>query len=198
MDLDHTFRMVLIVGGFLVLPIALYHRVKSQATREPLDRRKEGLFILLTLRPVGIITILGVIAYLIDPAYMAWSSWPLPAWVRWIGSGIGAAAGVLFLWSFHTLGKNLTDTVVTRREHTLVTDGPYRWVRHPFYDAVALCIVATSLIAANWFILLSGALAFALIVVRTRTEEEQLLARFGDSYRTYMQRTGRFLPRVSA
>jgi protein-S-isoprenylcysteine O-methyltransferase Ste14 len=63
---------------------------------------------------------------------------------------------------------------------------------------VALCIVATSLIAANWFILLSGALAFALIVVRTRTEEEQLLARFGDSYRTYMQRTGRFLPRVSA
>jgi protein-S-isoprenylcysteine O-methyltransferase Ste14 len=36
----------------------------------------------------------------------------------------------------------------------------------------------------------------ALLVIRTRREEEQLVARFGDSYRDYMNRTGRFLPRV--
>ena len=34
------------------------------------------------------------------------------------------------------------------------------------------------------------------MVVRTRIEEEKLIERFGDEYRTYMQRTGRFLPRV--
>lgn len=192
------FRMVLIAGVVLVLPVGLYHRIKSQSTREPLDRRKEGLFILLTLRPLGMVAIVAVVAYLIDPAYMAWSSWPLALWVRWMGSALGVAAGALLIWSFRALGKNLTDTVVTRTEHTLVTGGPYRWVRHPFYDAAALCIVATSLVAANWFILLSGSLAFTLIVVRTRIEEEQLLARFRDSYRTYMQRTGRFLPRLSA
>jgi protein-S-isoprenylcysteine O-methyltransferase Ste14 len=196
MDLDHFFRMVLIAGVLLVLPVGLYHRVRSQASRERLDRRKEGLFILVTLRPVGMVAILAIVAYLIDPASMTWSSWPLPVWARWMGSAIVTAAGVLIMWSLHALGKNLTDTVVTRREHTLVTSGPYRWVRHPFYDAMALCIVATSLVAANWFVLLSGTLAFALIVVRTRTEEEYLLARFGDSYRTYMQRTGRFVPRL--
>ena len=198
MDPDQTFRMVLIAGFLLVLPVALYHRVRSQATREPLDRRREGLFILLTLRPVGILTMLAIVAYLIDPAYMAWSSWPLPPWVRWTGAGIGAAAGALLIWSFHTLGRNLTDTVVTRREHTLVTRGPYRWVRHPFYDSVALWIIASSLLAANWFILLTGSLALALIVVRTRIEEEHLAARFGDAYRMYVRRTGRFLPRLSS
>jgi hypothetical protein len=93
MELDHTFQMVPIAGVLLVLPIALYHRVRSQATREPLDRRKEGLFILLTLRPVGIVTMLAVIAYLIDPSYRAWSSWPLPAWVRWMGSGDRSGRG---------------------------------------------------------------------------------------------------------
>jgi protein-S-isoprenylcysteine O-methyltransferase Ste14 len=36
-----------------------------------------------------------------------------------------------------------------------------------------------------------------LIVIRTRTEEDKLLTRFGDSYRTYMMQTGRFLPHVS-
>jgi protein-S-isoprenylcysteine O-methyltransferase Ste14 len=95
----------------------------------------------------------------------------------------------------HSLGKNLTDTVVTRREHTLVTHGPYAFVRHPFYDAVALSVLANSLVAANWFIFLTGGMAFALIIARTRKEEERLLARFGDAYRAYMERTGRFLPR---
>ena len=37
---------------------------------------------------------------------------------------------------------------------------------------------------------------FGLMVVRTRTEEENLVARFGDSYRAYMKRTGRFLPGI--
>ena len=111
---------------------------------------------------------------------------------------MGVVAGVLIVWTFHTLGKNLTDTVVTRKEHNLVTNGPYRWVRHPFYDAMALAILANALVAANWFLLLSGGLALALIFVRTRTEEEQLLARFDESYRAYMKRTGRFFPRLGA
>jgi len=37
-----------------------------------------------------------------------------------------------------------------------------------------------------------------LLVVRTRTEEEKLVARFGDAYRAYMMQTGRFVPRRRA
>jgi protein-S-isoprenylcysteine O-methyltransferase Ste14 len=89
----------------------------------------------------------------------------------------------------------LTDTVVTRRDHTLVTTGPYRWVRHPFYVAGVVGVVGVSLILANWFLLLVGGLAMALLVVRTAKEEELLLARFGEDYRRYAERTGRFFPR---
>jgi protein-S-isoprenylcysteine O-methyltransferase Ste14 len=72
--------------------------------------------------------------------------------------------------------------------------GPYRWVRHPFYDCAALLVVAGSLTAANWFLFVNGIVVFSLLVIRTRTEEENLVARFGDSYRAYRERTGRFLP----
>ena len=198
MNHDQTFRTVLIVGSVIVFPIVAYHRLKSQATGEKLDRRQEGLFIRLTLRPVGVATMLGLIAYLVNPSWMAWSSLTLPVWLRWTGVGVGVIAGGLLTWTLRNLGKNLTDTVVTRREHTLVTGGPYRWVRHPFYDSVALCVLANSLAAANWFLFLTGGLAFVLMIVRTRTEEEKLLARFGDSYRVYMDRTGRFLPKIGA
>ncbi len=109
--------------------------------------------------------------------------------------GVGVAGGGLLIWAFVNLGPNLTDTVVTRQEHSLVTTGPYRWVRHPFYDSVALCILAFSLAAANWFIFLTGGLAVLLIVARTGKEEAELLARFGETCQKCVDLTGRFVPK---
>jgi len=195
---DGAFRLILIVGFLTIVLITLYHRLKSWASSEKLDRAQEGLFILATLRPVGLMLWLGVIAYMVNPAWMAWSSVPLPAWLRWTGVAMGVFAGALLTWTLRNLGTNLTDTVVTRRAHTLVTRGPYRWVRHPFYDSMVLLILAISLIAANWFLLLSGCVVVLLLIVRTRTEEEKLLARFGDGYRAYVLQTGRFLPKIGA
>jgi len=196
MNQDQTFRFVLIVGALIVQPLMLYHRLRSQATGEALDRWQEGRFVLFTLRPVLIAAWLGLIAYMMNPGWMAWSSVSLPAWLRWAGVGLGAVAAALLIWTLRNLGKNLTDTVVTRRAHTLVSGGPYRWVRHPFYDALALGFLANALAAANWFLLLTGGVVVILLVVRTRTEEEKLLLRFGDLYRTYVERTGRFLPKI--
>ena len=192
---DQTFRLVLIAGALVLVPIMLYHRLKSR-TGESLDRRQEGLLILLTLRPVGIAMMLGLIVFMVNPGAMAWSSIDLPVWLRWTGVGFGVLATGLLLWTLTNLGKNLTDTVVTRRTHTLVSTGPYRWVRHPFYVGVTLTMLANGLAAANWFLLVAGGLVVLLLVVRTRTEETMLTERFGDSYRTYMERTGRFLPRM--
>ena len=102
----------------------------------------------------------------------------------------------LLFWTFHSLGKNLTDTVVTRREHTLVTHGPYRWVRHPFYIVVFLWGLSMSLLTANWLLALLGGAAVMMLVARTRVEEDKLAERFGDEYHAYARRTGRFLPLV--
>lgn len=195
MNQDVLFRPVMILGLVVTLAIAVPYRLKSQATREPLDRRQEGLFILSTLRPIGAILWLSVFAYLINPAWLAWSSVAVPVWVRWMGAGVWVAAAAMLYWTMSTLGPNLTDTVVTRKAATLVTRGPYRWIRHPFYGSVTLLILAVALLAANWFLLLAGSMLIGLLVIRTRKEEELLVARFGDSYRGYMARTGRFFPR---
>jgi Putative protein-S-isoprenylcysteine methyltransferase len=129
---------------------------------------------------------------------MAWSDVALPIWLRWTGVGMIIIAVGLLVWTFRCLGRNLTDTVVTRQQHTLIVDGPYRWIRHPFYDSAALLMLAISLIAANWFLFVIGSVVFGLLIIRTRTEEENLTARFGSRYRTYMERTGRFFPRIGA
>ena len=165
MDHEQTFRIILILGFVAIFPMGAWHRIKAQATGEKLDRRQEGLFILLTLRPTAAAGMVGLIAYAIDPSLMAWSSVPLPIWLRWLGVMLGITSGLLLTVTFRTLGKNLTDTVVTRAVHVLVMSGPYRWVRHPFYVAFLLGVTANSLVTANWFLALTGGIAFGLIRV---------------------------------
>ncbi len=195
MNDDSTLRAVLIVVMLVLLPIGMYHRYVSQSSGERLDRRQEGLFILATLRPLGAAFWFAVFAWMISPRWMAWSSLPLPLAVRWAGVGALLMGAVLLMWTFRSLGKNLTDTVVTRRTHTLVVHGPYRWVRHPLYSSAALLVAGVSLIASNWFFFVTGIAVLCVLILRTRTEEENLVARFGESYRQYMGCTGRFVPR---
>ena len=139
------------------------------------------MFILFTLRPFSLASIGGMVTFILNPDWMAWSSVPLPVALRWVGVAIGVPALVLGIWTFHTIGTNITDTVVTRWEHTLVMHGPYRFVHHPFY-ATAFCgFLANALTTANWFIALTGATALALIVMLTTIEEAHLVKRFGGS-----------------
>ena len=196
MNSEWVFRWVLIAGMLTLLPVAGYHRLRAR-TGEPLDRRQEGLAPAIALRLAGLGHMLGLLCYIIRPEWMAWASVPLPAAVRWMGAPLGVAATCLIGWTLHYLGPNLTDTVVTRQRHTLVTSGPYGFIRHPFYAAVGLALLANSLVAANVFLLLTGGMVFGLMVNRTGREESNLVARFGDEYRRYQQRTGRVLPKLA-
>jgi protein-S-isoprenylcysteine O-methyltransferase Ste14 len=196
MDDDSIVRTILIVVMLLLLPIGMYHRYASQSSGETLDRRQEGLLILATLRPLGAVFWFGLFAWMINPRWMNWSSLPLAAWQRWTGVGALLMGCALLVWTFRSLGKNLTDTVVTRKTHSLVVHGPYRWIRHPLYSSAAMLIAAVSLIAANWFLFATGVAVLCVLVLRTRTEEANLLARFGESYRQYRERTGQFVPRL--
>ena len=196
MHTESTFRAIALANIVLCVPVGLYFRIRSLATGEKLARREEGLFILIGLRLCGTAAWVVFAAYLIRPASVSRFSLPLPLWLRWVGAALTLLVPPLLFWTFHSLGTNLTDTVVTRREHTLVTHGPYRWVRHPFYDVVALEVASMSLVTASGLLALLGLAVVAMLFVRTRIEEAKLTARFGAEYQAYAERTGRFVPRL--
>ena len=196
MSPHELFRWIFVVILVAFLPFGLYHRIRSNIGGEKLDRWQEGKFILFGLRLSGLPCFIGGIVWMIDPSLMMWASVRLPLWLRWGGFILIAVWGILFVWTFQTLGKNLTDTVVTRTEHTLVTTGPYRYVRHPFYLSFLIAVIGGSIVTANWYLFLTSLLPFVFLVVRTRIEEEKLVERFGDEYREYISRTGRFWPRL--
>lgn len=176
--------------------VAGYHRYQAARSREAISHREEGRALFFAIRLCGAALLVAMLLYLIDPHLAPWARVPLPAGVRWSGAVLGVATIAMLYWTLSTLGTNLTDTVVTREKHTLVTNGPYRWVRHPFYVSMVLLIAATSLLAASWLIAASGLLLFVFLAIRTPREEQKLVERFGDEYRQYMRRTARYVPGV--
>jgi protein-S-isoprenylcysteine O-methyltransferase Ste14 len=148
------------------------------------------------IRIGGLILWLSPFVYLINPAWMAWSKIGLSEWVRWLGVGLGILCTLGIYWLFSNIGSGITPTSATRKEHKLVTSGPYRWVRHPLYTFGSSMFVAFGMMADNWFIAVLGLLAFIGMAIRAPKEEANLIEKFGDEYREYMKHTGRFLPKL--
>lgn len=194
--MDGPYRIALVIMFALAMSIGVYHRWQARKSGERFDRRAEGLLLAIVLRLAGLVLWVATLVYLIWPSAIAWASLPLPAWLRWSGALLGLAGAGMMYWTLTNLGKNLTDTVSTRRDATLVTSGPYRFVRHPFYVTAALLMLGASLLSANGLIFAGGLAAMVLLVVRTPKEEQKLVEKFGDQYRAYMARTGRFVPRI--
>src|SRR3989338_3574926 len=200
MNSETMFQIVGVALFLSALSISVYFRSRANRagakTGDRVTWRGEGAGIMIGLRVAGLAMWLSLLAYLINPRWMAWSQLPLPLWLRWTGAGLAGAAVPLLFWMFYSLGLNVTDTVAIRREHRLVTSGPYRWIRHPLYSFGTLLLLGFSLLAASWFIAAAAVTGGILLARRTPIEEARLLEQFGEEYHSYIQRTGRFLPRL--
>ena len=198
MNPETPFQLFAIAVFALTLTIGMTHRLRANAAQPDDDTspKDEGSLLLTARRIFGLLIWLSTFAYLINPAWLAWAHLPLPAWLRWGGGALMVVCLPLIYWLFSSLGKNITGTVAIRKEHTLVTHGPYRWVRHPLYSVSLLMFTGFSLLAANWFIALVAFVTLIILVLRTPIEEAKLIERFGDEYRQYMHNTGRYVPRI--
>ncbi len=194
---ENIFRMLAAVILFTGVSISSYYRRKADRdTGEKISRKADGNAMMTVIRLGGFILWLSPFVYLVNPAWMSWSKIGLPEWTRWLGVGIGILCTLGIYWLFRSIGSGITPASATRTEHKLVTNGIYRWVRHPLYTIGSSMFIAFGMMADNWFIAMFGVLAFILMAIRTPKEETNLIAKFGDEYREYMKRTGAFIPKL--
>ena len=189
-------RLIAVLTVVATFGISAYYRYRARLTAGTIPRANEPMG-LITGRALVSIPLFGsVLAYLIQPRWMAWAELPLPAWARWLGAGLGILAVPFALWVFRSIGSNVSETVLTKPGQTLVTIGPYHWIRHPLYAASGLLLLGVGLMAANWLILLLATFALVLIrIVVIPREEAALLELFGSQYRDYITTTGSLVPR---
>ncbi|HET9912529.1 MAG TPA: isoprenylcysteine carboxylmethyltransferase family protein [Anaerolineales bacterium] len=194
---ENIFRILVAVILFTAISISSYFRRKAdRESGEKISRNVDGSVFATIVKIGGLILWLSPLVYLVNPAWMDWSKPGLPEWLRWLGVGIGVLCVLGIYWLFSSIGTGITLTSATRKEHRLVTSGPYRWIRHPLYTFGSALFVSLGMVADNWFIVILGLLAFIPVALRTPKEEANLIEKFGDEYREYMKHTGRFLPKL--
>ena len=196
--MPEAIRSTVIYLSLTFVVIGGYHRIRAAQSKEKIDRTLEGWPILIALRLAGLGTFGSVIAWLWNPSWFEWATVAMPDTARWVGVAWYAFAIAWLIWMFVTLGRNLTDTVVTREAAYFVSHGPYRYVRNPMYLGILMVGLSLGLALGTWFLPLGSITAFSILAMRTSTEEKYLLAKFGDQYRDYMRQVGRFFPRLTA
>ncbi len=116
-------------------------------------------------------------------------------WLRWLGLGIMAAGLVLRVGSILWLGPMFTRLVQILPGHRLVTNGPYRFVRHPSYSGLLLFFMGMGLAFGDWLsVAIMATIPLAGVLYRVKVEEQALLKAFGEEYRGYMGRVRGLLP----
>ncbi len=192
--MDAPGRILIVFVGFGISGY-FRRRANQSGQADEIDFSEERTW-LRRLRVGGALLGYGtMLTFLVYPPLVAWAQLDLSASLRWAGAGLMLLMIPPIYWLFVSLGKIVTPTVSIRDQHELVMEGPYRYIRHPLYTFGFLNFVGMSLLAANWFMLVSLLVGMFALVARTDKEEEKLVERFGDQYREYMSRTGRFLPR---
>jgi protein-S-isoprenylcysteine O-methyltransferase Ste14 len=193
---ETTFQLLFIFTAVVFVSLWGLNLVSIGVTRDKFYTATEGLMIAVPRFLLLGASLVGMVVYSINPPLMQWSALSLPFWLRWFGFLIGLSALILFFWVLRSLGRNFSTTLTIKKDQTLVSQGPYQWVRHPMYTSFVLLWVGFFFLSTNWFIGLTGILGFVwAIVIRTPKEEQMMIERFGDEYIAYMKHTGRYLPR---
>jgi protein-S-isoprenylcysteine O-methyltransferase Ste14 len=98
------------------------------------------------------------------------------------------------VWARFYLGRNWSGYATYKENQTLVTTGPYRYVRHPIYTSMILMFIGTILYYGALFISIFFVILGISFILRTRKEEEIMIKLFGEKYTEYMKRTKRLIP----
>lgn len=104
---------------------------------------------------------------------------------------------VLRTWSIHTLGNYFTMHLAIHKEHQIIRKGPYKYLRHPSYVGAFLTYLGTTVFFHSWFSLIVAAVILsAAWLRRMRYEEELLLEKFGEEYKSYCKTAKRVIPGI--
>jgi len=120
--------------------------------------------------------------------------WPQGLLPFWLGAAI-TITGLLFaVWAREHLGLNWSRSVTIKKDHELITTGPYAVVRHPIYTGILIGFFGMAIAISQ----VRGFIVFVFIFIalwlKLRMEEQWMRSQFGETYADYSRQTAALVP----
>lgn len=94
------------------------------------------------------------------------------------------------------LGKNWANQIKIYQDHSFISSGPYRFIRHPLYASIIWMFFGASLVYSNYLACLANLLIFTPLMYLRAKQEEALLSQEFPDYRDYQKKVGLFFPKL--
>lgn len=127
----------------------------------------------------------------------------LPAWghfyvneLVFITGWVVAATGILaIVWASINLGRSISPFPTPLQKATLITNGIFKYVRHPIYTGFLLLLAGLTVSTGSFSRIVITLLAVLFFSIKASYEEEKLIKKY-PGYPDYKERTGKFIPKL--
>ena len=167
---------------------AMTANVKSDARREPVGSRLQRLLLIVL---ATVLLVPRIRLSVLDGRFL-----PASTWWFWIGAAVTASGLGFSVWARRYLGRNWSRAVTIKKDHELITGGPYSLVRHPIYAGLLLALFGCALALGEWRGLVAVSLVFVGLLRKLRLEEQWLREQFGASYENYSKQVRTLVPYI--
>jgi protein-S-isoprenylcysteine O-methyltransferase Ste14 len=199
---DTVYRTAFLALLVVLLGMRVYFMVKVRRSGgrimpdEQAVQREGGRGALIFRVVMFFALIVFLVMYFLGAAWIDTFSFPLPGWLRWAGFALGIIAVFFWSWAQIHLDTQWSAQLQLKKNHHLITTGPYASIRHPLYVGMMGWSLSVALLTANWIFVTVCVLSIVGVVWRIPKEEQMMIEAFGDEYKAYMQRTGRYFPKL--
>ena len=116
--------------------------------------------------------------------------------IRWVGTVLSTFGFSLVFFSGLALGRLYSADVTIQKEHQLITNGVFRFIRHPRYLGVIALSIGISCIFRSWIGLAVSIIFIAILLFRIRDEEDTLRKEFSEDWDKYCMHSWRLVPYI--
>jgi protein-S-isoprenylcysteine O-methyltransferase Ste14 len=188
---------ITVVAAIITINICQYFYIGFEIALAARTRRKNTAYDRGTQRLIWILLITCSLIAWIFPILNIGTLVILGGWLTWAGIGIMICGIVLRLYAISVLGKFFTAKVHIEKDHALIKDGPYHYIRHPSYLGILIIWLGLGIALANWIsILICVVLPPIGILQRIKVEEKELERFFGKQYSDYRKETWAVIPYI--
>jgi len=114
--------------------------------------------------------------------------------IRLIGLPVYLIFSWIQVWSFKSLGDNYSQDIIIKKDHQLVTTGPFRFIRHPQYFSQILINIGGTAATVSYVLGILTLVEIPIYIMRALLEDKMLAKHFAEQFSAYKKKSGFMIP----